>query len=647
MIVHALICKSGLYGANSREQKLHYRFENIEIDSTQYTVRLAGTEVAIEPKVFDVILYLIEHRHRVVSRDELFESIWQGRSVSDTTLSNHIKTARNLLGDDGERQRIIKTVRTRGYQFVAILDQTSKENSHHNDRPPQKKTIRPAHRWQRLAHWRVMLVFVSLIAVTLGIYALISRQSTPHTPPYLLVLPLSVSSQNPLKWQPFSDQITRELIQNLRKVNQVKTVPPPSSFTFKGQKNRQHIRQQLPDLDYVLDGMVSIDSNENMRISIELEHLASGQLIWDGDYQMNLREQSPFSIQNDITSAVASSLKAVMAQDSTSNTTARPYNLAAYEHFVLGQYQLSLMNHQAVLNAIEHFNQSIALDPEAQAAYVAKATAYRILMTTFDKPSLILPKVIAATTEILSINPDSAQVMSQLGLAYVHAWQWDEAWKMLNKAQQQEPDNALTQLGFALFFAAMGQNQQVLDHLAAADKLDPLNEEVADWGMWALMMINELETAQQWGRIKLTQHPDSAFMHLNLGVAKYLTGDLTQSHKLMLTGVTISERAPYPLILLAQSYAAAGQNQQALDLIAEAQRQSDYVCPYETAAVYALLDLKPEMYQQLEQAISYQSNCLIFTRQDPRFKPYHTEARFKSVLEIIGLAELKHYDKAI
>ena len=74
-----------------------YKFDKIEIDLDQFEVKDDGKTIAVEPKVFDLIIYLIKNRFRLVSRDELFEHVWEGREVSDTSLSNHIKSARKVL----------------------------------------------------------------------------------------------------------------------------------------------------------------------------------------------------------------------------------------------------------------------------------------------------------------------------------------------------------------------------------------------------------------------------------------------------------------------------------------------------------------------------------------------------------------------
>jgi len=95
-----------------------YSFGEFRIDADRFEVARAGQALAVEPQVLELLILLLRHRDRVVTRDELLETVWHGRVVSDTTLSSRIKTARQLLGDDGTRQDYIKTIHGRGFRFV-------------------------------------------------------------------------------------------------------------------------------------------------------------------------------------------------------------------------------------------------------------------------------------------------------------------------------------------------------------------------------------------------------------------------------------------------------------------------------------------------------------------------------------------------
>src|SRR5210317_2562702 len=95
-----------------------YAFDSMELDLAKVELRENGEPCSIEPQVFALIAYLAENRDRMVSRDELFEKLWEGRVVSDSALASRIKSARRVLGDDGQKQAIIKTVHGKGLRFV-------------------------------------------------------------------------------------------------------------------------------------------------------------------------------------------------------------------------------------------------------------------------------------------------------------------------------------------------------------------------------------------------------------------------------------------------------------------------------------------------------------------------------------------------
>src|SRR5262245_38710673 len=102
---------------------LSFRFGDFEIDLARQELRLAGTNVHIEPQVFDLLVHLIRNRDRIVSKDELFDVIWQGRIVSEATLNSRISAARRALGDSGSDQSFIRTLHKRGFRFVARIDE--------------------------------------------------------------------------------------------------------------------------------------------------------------------------------------------------------------------------------------------------------------------------------------------------------------------------------------------------------------------------------------------------------------------------------------------------------------------------------------------------------------------------------------------
>jgi DNA-binding winged helix-turn-helix (wHTH) protein len=96
-----------------------FRFDDYEINSDRRELRRAG--IHVEPQVFDVLVYLVQHRDRVVSKDELIAAVWGGRIVSDSTLTSRINATRNAVGDSGKEQRLIRTVARKGFRFVGAV----------------------------------------------------------------------------------------------------------------------------------------------------------------------------------------------------------------------------------------------------------------------------------------------------------------------------------------------------------------------------------------------------------------------------------------------------------------------------------------------------------------------------------------------
>ncbi len=98
-----------------------WAFDDFVLDTARYELRHGGVMIRVEPQVFDVMTQLVSNHDRLVTKEELFDSVWGGRFVGEAALTSRIKAARRALGDDGESQRYIRTVRGRGYQFVGTI----------------------------------------------------------------------------------------------------------------------------------------------------------------------------------------------------------------------------------------------------------------------------------------------------------------------------------------------------------------------------------------------------------------------------------------------------------------------------------------------------------------------------------------------
>lgn len=114
---------------------MQFRFENQILDSDRRELRRGSELVSLEPQVFDLLLYLIQNRDRVISKDDLIASVWGGRIVSDSTLDSRINATRKAVGDSGDEQRLIRTVARKGVRFVCAVDEATKNETSTSPKP--------------------------------------------------------------------------------------------------------------------------------------------------------------------------------------------------------------------------------------------------------------------------------------------------------------------------------------------------------------------------------------------------------------------------------------------------------------------------------------------------------------------------------
>jgi DNA-binding winged helix-turn-helix (wHTH) protein len=108
---------------------VQYLFEDYVLDPDRRELTRHAEAVAIGPKVFDLLLYLIQNRERVVSKDDLLEAVWSGRIVAESTLTSHINAVRKAIGDSGEEQRLVRTVSRKGFRFVGEIKEASADRA--------------------------------------------------------------------------------------------------------------------------------------------------------------------------------------------------------------------------------------------------------------------------------------------------------------------------------------------------------------------------------------------------------------------------------------------------------------------------------------------------------------------------------------
>ncbi|HEY5760723.1 MAG TPA: winged helix-turn-helix domain-containing protein, partial [Steroidobacter sp.] len=245
-----------------------YRFRECELDTERLEFRRNGITQALEPQVFRLLAHLIEHRHRVVTRAELYDAIWNGRIVAEAALYSRIKSVRAAIGDEGADP--IRTVSRTGYQFVAEaveVDTTNEVVTPQSGRAPE---VAPRLDRAPKRNWVVVAAAAGVAALLVAAFALHGQWNTSAAAsavPTIAVLPfLDMSPGNDQEY--FVDGLTEELTDHLSRIPGLRIVARTSTFAYKGRHEDLRVVAQTLGAQNLLEGSVRRDGDQ-LRITAQ------------------------------------------------------------------------------------------------------------------------------------------------------------------------------------------------------------------------------------------------------------------------------------------------------------------------------------------------------------------------------------------
>ncbi|MGH6751740.1 MAG: winged helix-turn-helix domain-containing protein, partial [Bradyrhizobium sp.] len=247
---------------------MQFHFSDHVLDARLRELTRAGENVGVEPQVFDLLVYLVQNRDRVVSKDDLMETVWDGRIVSESTLTSRINAARKAVGDSGKDQAVIRTIARKGFRFVGDVSVPAATGEPQGD-VPQLEASPPFAEPPR------------------GHQFSLSR-------PAIAVLPfVNLSGESEQEY--FSDGISEDIITALSRLRWFHVMARNSSFSYKGKA--VHLKQIGEELgvDYIVEGSVRKDGN-HVRIAAQLNCVTTGSHLWAERYDRNLADV--FAVQD-------------------------------------------------------------------------------------------------------------------------------------------------------------------------------------------------------------------------------------------------------------------------------------------------------------------------------------------------------------
>jgi len=341
---------------------LRLSFGEYQLDTEARSLQRSGQAVHVEPKVFDLLAYLIKHRKRVASPDELLEALWPEAHVSPAALSAAVSKAREAVGDDGDRQSVLRTKHGHGFQFIAEVSVLSDVEG-----AAQEPT-------GFRARWVATAGVITLLLVAAAAW-LLNRPFTESAPPRsVAVLPFANISQNAAA-EPFTNGIYDDILTHLSKIRDLKVIARTTMERLDPNLSTQEIGTML-GVAAVLEGGVQ-RAGDRVRINVQLIDCETEAHLWAETYDRELTAAKIFAIQSEVAMSVADALQAELSPGEQERIATVPTdNLAAYQAYLLGHQRLSKFTNAATSEAVGYFQQAAELDPSYALAYVGLADSY-------------------------------------------------------------------------------------------------------------------------------------------------------------------------------------------------------------------------------------------------------------------------------
>ena len=478
---------------------MKYHFADCVLDIDRRELTRGSQSVVVGPQVFDLLVHLVENHERVVSKDGLLDAVWNGRIVSDSTLTSHINAVRKAIGDSGAEQRLVRTVARKGFRFVGDVIQVRQPNAS-------------------------------------GEVGITQRLSIPETTaamvhkPSIAVMPFQNLSGDP-EQDYFADGMAEEIITALSRVRWLFVIARNSSFAYRDRP--VDVKQISRDLGvtYVLEGSVR-KAADRIRITGQLVNASTNGYLWADRFEGALEDI--FTLQDRISGNVVGAIAPQMELAEIERARRKPTeNLSAYDCYLRGLAHLHQGGRESVEEALPLFRRAIELDAEFAPPKAMAAWGYfwRKINGWATDPALETAEGIALARNAVELGRDDAVVLARAGHALAHlAGEFGSGIALLDRALFLNPNLAPAWFLGGFLRVWHGEPEGAIEYFEHAMRLSPVDPELyrmqAGIAM-AHLFAGRFETAALWADQAQRNLP-SFLMAVATGAASQALSDRTE-----------------------------------------------------------------------------------------------------------------------
>ena len=558
-------------------------FGPFELNLQSLELRKAGLPIKLSPQALKVLAALARRPAELVTREEIQKQVWDGDTFVDFEqgLAHCIYQIRQALRDDSRAPRYIETLPRRGYRFLLPTQ----------DPGPIKS---------------------------------------------LAILPLANISGD-AEQEYFADGMTDALITELGKIGALRVISRQSVMQFKRtNKTIPEIAQKLR-VDALVEGAV-IRNADRVRITVQLIAAEPERHLWAEVYERDLTDL--LELYREVVRAIGQQIKLVLtAREDARLTRATRVNSEAHEAYLRGRYFWNKRTGGGFLKAVDCFKLAIDKDPGHAPAYAGLADSYTLLGVYVGPPSDFFPKAQRAAREALDLDSELAESHAALAMiGGIYLWCWESGIKGLQRAIELNPGCSTARHWYAAFLALMGRDEDGLDEIKFANRLDPLSPQINTRLGEHYYYLHQYDRAIEQLERTLEMFPEYAPAHYSLGQI-YMQKEMSEEGlEEMLEAAELSGSAL--LHGLGRAYALSGNREEALRVLNLLRERAahEYVPASKMASVAAALGDGDAALDLMDRALEDRDCWLPALAKEGAFGALANHPRFHEALDRMNLA---------
>jgi len=488
-------------------EAVQVRFGDCALDTDRRELRRGSELISVGPQVFDILVYLVENRERVVTKDDLLDAVWAKRIVSESTLTTHINAVRKAVGDSGEVQSLIRTVPRKGFRFVGDVREEKRAAGQDSARP-------------------------ELLVGRDDATQLLALPDKPS----IAVLPFQNLSGDP-EQEYFADGVVEDIITALSRMRWLFVIARNSSFTYKGRAvDVKQVGREL-GVRYVLEGSLRKAANR-VRITGQLVDASTGVSLWADRFEGALEDI--FNLQDQITTSVMGAIAPQLEHAEIERAKRKPTeSLDAYDYFLRGMASYYLRTREAINAALPLFYRAIELDPDFASAYGMAAWCYgwrKINGWMTDRVQEIAETARLAR-RAAELGQDDAVALSRgaQALGFV-VGELDDAATFVDRALMLNPNLAGAWYASGWVQVWLGESDVAINHFARAMRLSPLDPHTIAMQAgtaFAHFLAGRYGEASSWAEKALWEQTNYLTTLIIAAASNALAGRLAEAQKSM------------------------------------------------------------------------------------------------------------------